>query len=114
MLTNYQIYFAVRFLQGVTCGLFSAVIPMIVKEASPHDMGSITGSFTNLSIIFGLFFVYMFGYLLKLASGDPSGGATWQVLFLFPVLTVALQSIILVKVFPYETPKYLAHNNKTQ
>jgi hypothetical protein len=32
---------------------------------------------------------------------------------LFPILTAAFQTILLIKVYPFETPKYLAHNNKT-
>lgn len=88
-------------------------MPTIIKEISPHDISSITGSFANAAIITGLFFLYLFSYLLKLATGDPTGGSSWKVLFLFPVVTFALQTLILIRVFPFETPKYLAHNNKT-
>jgi MFS family permease len=103
----------VRFLQGTVCGLFGAVVPMLIKEISPHDIASISGSFANAAIIAGLFFLYLFGYLLKLATGDPTGGESWRVLFLFPILLIAMQTLILLRVFPFQTPKYLAHNNKT-
>jgi MFS family permease len=74
LVTDYKVFFVVRFLQGAVCGLFSAVVPTIIKEISPHDISSITGSFANASIIAGLFFLYLFGYLLKLVTGDSTGG----------------------------------------
>lgn len=36
LIPNYQIFFLVRFAQGVTCGVFSSVVPSIIKENSPN------------------------------------------------------------------------------
>lgn len=33
---NYQLFFFVRLLQGFTSGFISAVIPLIVRESTPH------------------------------------------------------------------------------
>ena len=102
----------VRFLQGFCSGLFSSVVPLIVRENSPVEMGSITGSLPNLVIIFGLFFAYFFSFLLGWMSGNMSGESTWQIIFLFPLVVLALHTYLMWRVYPYETPKYLAHNGR--
>ena len=71
-------------------------------------MATLTGALTNLSFFFGYFFAYTFGYLLNVFSGDMTGASTWKILFLFPAVLIAVQTLLLWKVFPYETPKYLA------
>jgi MFS family permease len=101
MVTNYKIFFVVRFLQGACCGLFSAVIPMIIREVSPHEISSITGLFANAFIIVGIFFLYLFGYLLGVVTGNPSGSETWIIIFLFPIVVILLQYLLLTKVYPF-------------
>jgi hypothetical protein len=75
-------------------------------------MSSIIGSFPNLVIILGLFFVYFFSFVLGSISGDMTGGSTWKIIFLFPILVLAVHSYFMWKVYPYETPKYLAQTNQ--
>lgn len=77
-------------------------------------MANITGGFSNLFIIVGLFFLYLFGFVLGVATGDQIGYAYWKIVFLFPILPQLLQIYLLLTTFPYETPKYLAHNGKTE
>lgn len=74
---------------------------MLIKEVSPHEIASITGSFANVAILIGFFFLYLFGYLLKLVTGDPTGEASWKVVFVFPIFLIGLQTLILIKVFPF-------------
>lgn len=90
----------------------NAVAPMLIKEISPMEMATLTGALTNLSFFFGYFMTYTFGYLLNVISGDMTGASTWQILFLFPIVIIALQTILIWKVFPYESPKYLAEKQR--
>jgi hypothetical protein len=75
-------------------------------------MASITGCCPNLFIIFGLFFAYIFSFILGLISFDMTGASTWQIIFLFPIVFIGAQTYFLYKVYPFETPKYLAECNK--
>ena len=73
LIPNYRIFFLVRLLQGITCGVISSVIPSIIKENSPSEILSITGTFSNLFIIAGLVYLYVFSYILVLITGDITG-----------------------------------------
>lgn len=78
-------------------------------------MASITGCCPNLFIIFGIFFVYIFSFVLGLISFDMTGTSTWEIIFLFPIVFISAQTYLLYKVFPFETPKYLAEvNNESE
>lgn len=101
LIHNYKIFFLVRFFQGFLCGLNSAVIPVIVKENSPADMINITGAFINITIIIGLFFAYFFGFILATITGDWTGASYWHIIFMFPLLTICLQSALLWFVYPF-------------
>lgn len=86
----------------------NAIVPMIIKESTPLEMATLTGALTNLSFFVGYFITYAFGYLLNVISGDMTGASTWRILFLAPAVLIVIQTLLLCKVFPYETPKYLA------
>jgi F0F1-type ATP synthase assembly protein I len=75
-------------------------------------MSSITGSCPNLFIICGLVLSYLVGLVLGVVTSDMSGASTWQIIFLLPIIFILTQTYLLSKVFPYETPKYLAQNNR--
>ncbi|MBP9839155.1 MAG: hypothetical protein KBC84_10650 [Proteobacteria bacterium] len=64
-------------------------------------MASITGALPNLLIILGLFFTYFFSFVLGLISGDFTGASTWKIIFLTPIILMALQSFIIWKYYPY-------------
>ena len=109
---NYKIFLVVRLLQGFCSGLFSSVVPVIARQNSPIEMSSIIGSLPNLVIIFGLFFVYFFSFVLGSITGDMTGSSTWKIIFLFPLFFLAIHSYLMWKVYPYQTPKYLAQTNQ--
>jgi len=75
-------------------------------------MSSITGSCPNLFIICGLVLSYLFAFVLGIITSDMTGASSWQIIFLLPILLIVLQTHLLWKVFPYETPKYLAQNDQ--
>ena len=72
------------------------------------------GTFTQLNLTSGIILGYFFTYLLKKITGDYTGEAFWFIIFGFPLVTIAIQSFILIYVFPFETPKYLLMQNKQE
>jgi hypothetical protein len=64
-------------------------------------MINITGAFINLSIIVGLFFVYFFGFILASITGDWAGASYWHIVFMFPLLTIGAQLLLLWFVYPF-------------
>mgnify|MGYP006999957212 CR=1 FL=1 len=77
-------------------------------------MNTITGACTNFFMTFGFLFLYLFSFLLNLATGDPTGASSLVVLFLFPILIIVLQEYLFFRYFPYETPKYLAEQHNRE
>lgn len=103
-----------RICQGFCVGFFSAIAPLIIKELSPTEISGTLGSYVQLNICLGVFFGCFFAYLLSKATGDSTGDAYWFILFGFPEITIAIQSLLLIFVFPYETPKYLLSIGKEE
>jgi MFS family permease len=96
-----------RLCQGFCVGFFSALAPLIIKELSPNEISGTLGSFAQLNICLGVFVGCFFTYLLKKLSGDESCKDFWFFVFGLTEVTLLVQSLILLFVFPYETPKYL-------
>jgi hypothetical protein len=70
------------------------------------------GSYTQLLVCFGCFFSVFFAYILKKVTGDDTGREFWYILYGFTLITLVIQTVVLLFVFPYETPKYLLSKKK--
>eukprot|EP00826_Nyctotherus_ovalis_P042880 TRINITY_DN4479_c0_g1_i2.p1 TRINITY_DN4479_c0_g1~~TRINITY_DN4479_c0_g1_i2.p1 ORF type:complete len:280 (-),score=21.23 TRINITY_DN4479_c0_g1_i2:559-1398(-) len=108
--------FVGRFCEGLTTGLYSCLTPLyskasasLVREISPADMA---GKFGTYYVLF-----YRIGFLLSGIAGawlpDPNdvqaveNSQYWRFMLGFPILIAVLQSVLLIFVFKYETPKFL-------
>ena len=98
---HYLTFLVVRLLQGVVCGVFSAIIPLIIRENSPPEMTNLTGAFANLFIITGLFLLYLIGFLLGVFTLDFSGASFWKTIFLLPIFGVVVQTILLIRFYNF-------------
>ena len=93
-----------RMVQGFCTGLFSAVVPVMVKEYSPISLSGHLGMVKNIVISCG----YVFGFTLALIFSfflEPT--VYWFYVFAFPIVIVAFQQLLLMCIFTSETPKYL-------
>jgi hypothetical protein len=88
-------------------GIYSSLASLIIKELSPTEISGTLGSYTQLNVCFGVFFGCIFSYILKKITGDDKGGDFWYILYGFTEITLVIQTLVLILVFPYETPKYL-------
>ena len=103
-----------RLLQGFCVGLFSAVAPLIVKELSPTEISGTLGTFNQLNVTLGVFLGTFFTYILKKITGDETGEKFWFITFGLTQVTILVQTLILIFVYPYETPKYLLSIGKEE
>jgi hypothetical protein len=70
------------------------------------------GALNQFFVAFGVFFSFFFEYVLTKIANDPTGNDIWVIVFGFPIITIVIQTIVLIFVFPYETPKYLLLQNR--
>lgn len=96
-----------RLCQGIVAGAFSAISPLYINELSPTEISGPLGSYTQLLICGGCFFSCIFTYILVKITGDPTGSDFWFIVYGFTEIILIIQSLVLMFVFPYETPKYL-------
>jgi len=56
--------------------------------------------------------VYFLNYCLKKIYNDVTCESFWRIMFAIPFITLTIQALVLLFVFPYETPKYLLLKGK--
>ena len=91
-------------------GAYSAIAPLYIMEIAPKEISGTLGSYNQLLVCFGCFFSCFFAYILQKITGDTkdnAGESYWYILYGFTEITLILQTITLLFVFPYSTPKYL-------
>ena len=103
---NFYTLMTFRLIQGACVGIFSAIPPIIIKELSPIEVSGTVGTLVQLNITVGILIGYLLTYILKKITGDYSCQSFWQLVFAVPLITMLVQSLILIYVFPFETPKY--------
>ena len=103
-----------RLSQGYCVGFFSAIAPLIVKEIAPVEIAGTIGTIVQINVVIGVSFGLFFTYLLKKITGDETCKDFWYLVFGFPLITIAIQTLVLILIFPYETPKYLLLIGKEQ
>lgn len=103
-----------RLCQGFCVGFFSAIAPLIIKELSPTEISGTLGSYAQLNICLGVFIGCFFTYILQKATGDLTAKDFWYIIFGLPEITIAIQTVTLIFIFPYETPRYLLSVGKEE
>ncbi len=88
---------------------------MTIAEISPVEISGSTGALTQVFVSMGVGTTYLFYYILFKAVPDEKQDQIWYYVFGFPLITIFIQTILLLFVFPYETPKYfLMHHQKSK
>ena len=113
MIQNTYTLFAARIGQGLCVGLYSAIVPLIIKELAPVQISGTLGALNQFSVAFGVFFSFFFEFILSQIF-DDDGSKIWWVVFGLTLVTVVVQTLMLIFVFPFETPKYLLLKGKEQ
>jgi MFS family permease len=113
--TKMPCFIIMRIIQGACIGIYTAIIPMTISEISPIEISGSTGAFTQIFCSIGTTSAYLFYYILSVTFSPERQEEIWYYVFGLPLITVSIQTVILLFVFPYETPKYfLLHHQKNQ
>jgi MFS family permease len=108
-LVDYKLFMLLRLVQGICAGVFSALVPLIIKELAPLELAGVFGVFNQLFITLGIFSCCFLTFLLGLWQQDESGRRFWEIVFAGSLVTVGLQTLMLHTVFKMETPQYLVN-----
>lgn len=102
---SFEILFLSRFLAGLSCGLFTGLVPLYVTEIAPLHLRGAAGTTCNLATTFGL----VIGMVLGL--DEILGGPTlWPYLFFIPAGAAIVQLVFLP--FMPEAPGYIITNKR--
>lgn len=93
-----------RLIIGICTGVFSAIVPLYINEFVPLQLKNF-GTFNQVFIASAQSFAF-FLYFLLTEPLKISDEAAYIWISNFFIVTLVIQTIILLFVFPYETPKY--------
>jgi MFS family permease len=110
---NPYTFLLARLLQGICTGIFSAIVPLYINEIVTPDCTNL-GSLNQIFIGFAQFFCFLLAFILSKVLDKNSESTFWKIIAEFPLLTILIQTFILLFVFPYETPKYLYEKGERQ
>ncbi len=88
--------FIIRFCQGIAVGLYSMIVPLIIKEICPAKIINRVRAVNYSILALALIIVYSFAYKLSsIYIENTSAGMGWTILCAFPLAILAIQSSIL-------------------
>ena len=79
-------------MQGFCVGLYSALIPLLIKEYSPTEICGTFGALNQTLIAFGVFFAYVLQLILLQFSKEEDH---WRTVFGLTLITIFIQTVIL-------------------
>lgn len=102
------------FYLSITSYFSKFLLELLVNELAPDKMRSLLGCFVQMAIALGIFVIYAFS-LGFTESEDPesvSHSFLWRFSIAFATILAIIQVILLISVFPYESPQYYISVNK--
>jgi len=102
-----------RFLYGMSTGAFSVFVPSYINELTPVELRGLLGSATQILMNSGILLSNLVGLPFPDNNENPYKPGTfvndnyWRVVIALPIPLALIQSILLMTVFNYETPRFL-------
>lgn len=93
-----------RVIIGICTGVFSAIVPLYINEFVPLQLKNF-GTLNQVFIASAQSFAFLFYYLLTEPFGMTDESA-YNYVSNFCLITILIQSLVFLFIFPYETPKY--------
>ena len=100
-----------RLLQGFCTGLYTAFVPLYINEITTPDLAKL-GTLNQIGIAFCQAFTYLLYFILSKLTDSQLTQWFWVSEYI--LILIAFQSFIFLKVFPFETPRYLYDHNRIQ
>lgn len=106
-----------KFIYGVAVGAIMVFCPKFISETAPIEVKGPAGGLTQVSLTFGILVAFALGLGIGDVDADDQNSFEiqyyWYILFAVPLLLAALQSLLLLCVFPYDTPYVLKQRGET-
>lgn len=113
-----------RILLGFGVGSFTVIAPLFISETSPAQVAGSMGAINQFMVTAGIMVAYIMGFMAPfeyLKGVDPLPEnrnesvyttQSWRIIFIIPAAIAVLQSLLVLFVFRYDTPKYYRQNEK--
>jgi MFS family permease len=104
-----------RIIFGFGCGVYTVIVPLFISETSPPSVAGVMGAISQFNVTGGIMIAYLLGYIAPLRYTKNGGVETnedvfttnaWRIVFIFPAGVAIIQSLLVLLVFRYDTPKY--------
>ncbi|KAL4484398.1 hypothetical protein ABPG74_019575 [Tetrahymena malaccensis] len=101
-----------RLLMGITCGIDLMITPLYIREVSPDNMASKTGSLFQANVFVGVIVGFLTSIPMKsFESNDQEIGNSWRFVFAFPAFFSIWRLTVLKIFYKIDTPYYYFRNN---
>ena len=70
---SFKFYMIIRIGQGMCAGIFSAIVPLMIKETAPFELSGVFGVFHQLFITIGIFTACILTFILSVITSDDKG-----------------------------------------
>jgi MFS transporter, SP family, sugar:H+ symporter len=111
LLPNFTVLCFGRFLYGLGIGVLAVFVPKFIVELAPQEISGPAGAIMQVGVCSGI----LLAFLVGLGVGDHKTAEIdsfaiehyWRIIFALPILLSVIQSLLLVFVYPYDTPVML-------
>mmetsp|Transcript_32703 Transcript_32703/g.28971 ORF Transcript_32703/g.28971 Transcript_32703/m.28971 type:complete len:477 (-) Transcript_32703:66-1496(-) len=119
MIFNFYALIGGRIILGFGMGLFTVLTPLFISETSPIEMAGTLGSLSQFMVTVGIMIAYLFGFLVPIRYLKDEGETpnpeiyttqVWRIVFIIPAAISVIQSILLLLIFRFDTPKFYRQN----
>ena len=101
-----------RFLYGIACGAFSVFCPKYISEVAPTEIKGPAGALSQICITFGILVPFSIGILYPSIDDDIKNQELVNIVFTIPMALAAAQIVLMVFIYPYDTPVMLKQNGR--
>ena len=111
LLQDYPSLVIGRFIYGLAAGAYSVYVPKYISEVSPVEVSGTTGSLTQFGICFGILVADVAGIVFPVSTTHEKT-VFINCMFAFPIVLSVINIVLLMFVFPYDTPVMLKQKNE--
>lgn len=113
LIRGYELMLIGRSIFGAAAGSFSVFCTKYISEVAPCHLRGTSGACCQCGLTMGILIPFSIGLYFS-SSPDPLDDPLCLTLLLtFPILLSALQMVLLLTVFKYDTPYELKKNGQT-
>lgn len=100
-----------RFIYGLSVGAFSVFCPKYIAETAPIEIKGPAGALTQVCVTLGILIAFTVGLGIGDVDQDDQDSFEiqdyWYIIFAIPLGIALIQILLLLFVFPYDTPPFL-------